>query len=216
MPPLTRTLGPTFSLPAAKPVTRAATVRRLLGQLMLNLPPHDQFFHRLSPDCETPLAFYLAGCGLGHEFTGRTQPDVSLATPWRNLHHATRSNITAPKRKFDVESYDDIARFQDLAIKQRSRDKNGYSVNRRLFETSSTRGQSTIITAVDEHASGNPGLGIGCALLLAIHMGRLASRWRSKQLAGLARHGDRLSVTWMDLSPHAARFSTRGSGLIRW
>src|SRR5262245_23778844 len=61
MPPLTRTLGPTFRLPAAKRVTRAAHMRRLVGQLLQQLPPHDRFVHVLSPDCETSLAFRMAG-----------------------------------------------------------------------------------------------------------------------------------------------------------
>jgi len=153
MPPYTRTLGPLLSLPSAKPARHAANLRRVVAELQAKLPKCQQFFQRLDPDDETPLAFSLAGFQLLHDFTFRIEPDQHLDDAFNNIDGRTRRLIRASAERLRLDMHNDLGRFEALSQKDKLGNDNGhdFACITRIFESCLARNRTVVLTAVNEN-----------------------------------------------------------------
>jgi Acetyltransferase (GNAT) domain len=150
LPPYTRTLGPLFSLPPAKPVQTAANIRRITRELLLSLPRHDRFFQWLDPEDDSAIAFSLAGCTLYQSFTFRVPAGVALGAMWDNVEGHLRRQVRAARGKMQAQTHTDFDRF--VAVSRRERDSRRnlyhYPTLERIFRACIERGQAAILSAV--------------------------------------------------------------------
>ena len=152
MPPYTRTLGPILSLPPAKPARHATNLRRVVAELQARLPQCHQFFQRLDPDDETPLAFSLAGFQLIHDFTFRIEADQHLSEVFNNIDGRTRRLIRSNATRLRLDSHIDLSRVEALSYRDKLGDKNEHDFPciTRIFESCVSRNRAVILTAVNE------------------------------------------------------------------
>ena len=155
MPPFTRTLGPILTLPPSSPTTRMMNMRRVVGELVAKLPPHDRFHQLLDPCDPTAFGFALAGCAVGQNFTFRIPPDARTKFLFAAINSATRRLIKAGSKKFALELHCDLDQF--LRVASSDRLPNGqrnsfqdFGPLQSLFEACIARNQTMILTVVDQ------------------------------------------------------------------
>jgi hypothetical protein len=151
MPPYTRVLGPTFALPPSKPSTRLMNVRRLVGELIGKLPPHDRLLLTLPPASESAFAFSLAGYALEPNYTFRVAQTVPLSDLWHGMDQKTRNVIRTAMRKSSVSRHYDIDRFKRLSLLQHPGNLNDFESLERIFSACAARNRTVILTAQDEN-----------------------------------------------------------------
>ncbi len=71
MPPYCHTQGPALDLPPSKPAKAARNLRRVVKELVDQLPAHDRFHLILDPADKSAFAFSMAGCSVYQDFTFR-------------------------------------------------------------------------------------------------------------------------------------------------
>lgn len=152
VPPYTRTLGPVLDLPASGPTQRAMNLCRVAAELMALLPKHDYFYSLLDPDDESALGFSLAGCSVMQQYTFRAAAGGDPAQLLLGVEATTRRLIRAGSRQLVVQHHFDLNRFIALAGRDvlTERSEHDFAAMGRLFEACATRGQTTILTAVDQ------------------------------------------------------------------
>ena len=158
MPPFTRTLGPVLNLPPSNPTRHMMNMRRVIGELVAKLPPHDRFHQILDPCDLTPFGFALAGFAVEQNFTFRIPPDIRTESLFAAIDPATRRLIKAGSKKLMIDEHCDLDRFMRVAALDRlangrRNDFLDFGPVRHLFEACSARGQTMILTAVDQHGA---------------------------------------------------------------
>ena len=155
MPPFTRTLGPILTLPPSSPTQRMMNMRRVVGELVAKLPPHDRFHQLLDPCDRSSFGFALAGCSVGQNYTFRIPPDARTGSLLAAIDPATRRLIKAGSKKFALELHRDLDRFMRIASLDRL--PNGlrnsfqdFGPVQPLFEACVARNQTMILTVVGQ------------------------------------------------------------------
>jgi hypothetical protein len=155
MPLYTRTLGPIFSLPPSKPVTRLDNMRALAGDLIGRLPRFNLFLQTLSPEAEdTALAFALNGWRTETEYSFRIPATVPGEDAWAAMSQKTRNLIRTSERRFAVEWHGDVGRLVALSRRrfaaERTTDLHRYSIMTRTFEAALVRGCAAVASALND------------------------------------------------------------------
>jgi hypothetical protein len=191
MPPYTRTLGPLLSLPPAKPARHAANLRRVVAELQAKLPQCHQFFQRLDPDDETPMAFALAGFQLLHDFTFRIEPDQHLAEVFNNIDGRTRRLIRASAERLRIDAHNDLGRFEALSHKDKIGEENAhdFACITRLFDSCTKRNRAIILTAVNEAENDE-------ACVILVWSGTTLYYWLPARDRALSNGGSNAYLLW--------------------
>ena len=155
MPPYTRTLGPSFSMPPSKPVTRIDSMRSLVGEMIRRLPRHDLFRQVLPPGAhEEALAFALNGWTVGTEYTFCIGAATSPHEPWGAMSQKTRNLVRTAGRYYEVEWHREIGRLVALSRSQleakRATNHHRYAAMSRAFEAARARGCAAVASALDD------------------------------------------------------------------
>jgi hypothetical protein len=153
MPSLTRTLEPYVAPAARKPVSRLQSSTGLLKELISGLPRHDRLEICLPPESELALPFSLLGYRNTATYTFRHEGD-QLSEIWTGMDQKTRNMITTSRGRLTVECHYDLDRYVRLSrgsSKSLGADKTDYAGLRRAFDACRLRGQTAILTAMDEH-----------------------------------------------------------------
>jgi hypothetical protein len=153
MPPYTRTLGPTFTLPVKNASERVKNIRRATKELVDKLPKHAWFRQVLDPNDESAFAFALCDLTISTEYTCRIAPDTDLVRFRAEMDKVRRKRIEQREKDLVVTNHNDMDRFEKLAKREYSEKTNLYDFKTlaRLFESAKARGQAIIISAADEH-----------------------------------------------------------------
>jgi hypothetical protein len=163
MPRYTRTLGPIFNLPPAKPVQHAAAIRRITRELLEQMPRHDRFFQLLAPGDSSDLAFSLAGCTIYQAYTFRVQRDAEPGKIWDNVDGHVRRQVRAGRRALRCEQHTDLQRYIQVSLREHGAERNrhDFAAISRIFEACTTRGQAVILSVVSPG-----GADVACVVLV--------------------------------------------------
>jgi hypothetical protein len=202
MPPYTRTLGPVFTLPPSKPVTRAENMRALVGELAGRLPRHDLFEQMLAPGAEhAALAFVLNGFAARTQYTFRIAPDVPPERSWDALCQKTRNLVRTASRRFRVDRHAEIGRFVALSRAQIAAggkaDRHRYAAMARAFDAAQARGQAAVLSAMEDDRQ--------AASVALVWDGEAAYLWNTARDPGLAGSGALSLLVWEACRLAAAR-----------
>jgi hypothetical protein len=146
MPFYTRTLGPILSLPPSKYPQERKNLQRVIRQIVDRLPPHDRFFHLLSPFDRSAFAFSLAGCTVGEHYTFRIDATAEIEAVWNNIHPAKRRLIRSAEGQLTVS--DDLVIEQLISMLYEDRphmDVHEVAALRRIYAACHERGQAKIL-----------------------------------------------------------------------
>jgi len=114
MPPLTRTLGPTFARVSAGAKLSDRVRFRLLSQLINKLPDVIGFRQRFDPECEDLLAFQVSGYSIGVDYTYRYANCSDTGAIWEGMRDKTRNAIRRSQDHLQVSRSLDVAEFVEL------------------------------------------------------------------------------------------------------
>ena len=114
MPPLTRTLGPTFTRvsPGSELSDRAQF--RLLRELIAKLPDIIGFDQTFDPQCNSLLAFQVSGFSIGVHYTFRLENCSDSGAIWKGMRDKTRNEIRRSEEYLRVVRSPDIATFVEF------------------------------------------------------------------------------------------------------
>jgi hypothetical protein len=111
MPPLTRTLGPTFTRVSAGPQLSDLAYYRLLFELIAKLPDVVGFEQTFDPQCNNLLAFQVSGFSIEAHYTFRLQNCCDLGEVWKGLRDKTRNEIRRSQEHCLLDRSSDISTF---------------------------------------------------------------------------------------------------------
>jgi hypothetical protein len=151
MPPYCHTQGPILNLPPSKPAKSARNMRRIVRELVDQLPTHDRFHLILDPADKSAFAFAMAGCSVYQDFTFRLDAKQDIEEHWRLLDPKTRNLIRAASKNLKIRQNGDLDGFLAMCDKERGRtNTHNTAALRRMGTAALTRGQAMILTADDE------------------------------------------------------------------
>jgi hypothetical protein len=127
MPPLTRTLGPTFTRVLADAKLSDRVRFRLLSELIHKLPDVIGFRQRFDPQCDDLLAFQVSGFSIGVDYTYRFANCADTGAIWEGMRDKTRNSIRRSQDLLQVSRSLDVAEFVEF-----------YEANLRRARTSMT------------------------------------------------------------------------------
>jgi Acetyltransferase (GNAT) domain len=150
MPPYCHTQGPMLSLPAAKSAKTARNLRRVVKELMDQLPAHDRLHLILDPADKSAFAFAMAGCSVHQDFTFRLDANQNLDDHWENLDQKTRNLVRTAGKALQVRQNANLEGFLAMCEKERGgKNTHDMAALRRMGTAVLTRGQGMILTAED-------------------------------------------------------------------
>ena len=114
MPPLTRTLGPTFARVSAGAKLSDRVRFRLLSELINKLPDVIGFRQRFDPECDDLLAFQVSGFSIGVDYTYRFANCSDTGAIWEGMRDKTRNAIRRSQDLLQVSRSLDVAEFVEL------------------------------------------------------------------------------------------------------
>jgi len=114
MPPLTRTLGPTFTRVSAGPQLSDLAYYRLLLELIAKLPDVVGFEQIFDPQCNNLLAFQVSGFSIEAHYTFRLQNCCDLGELWKGLRDKTRNEIRRSQDHCLLYRSSDISTFVEF------------------------------------------------------------------------------------------------------
>ena len=114
MPPLTRTLGPTFTRVSAGAKLSDRVRFRLLSELIHKLPDAIGFRQRFDPQCDDLLAFQVNGFSIGVSYTYRFADCSDTDAIWKGLRDKTRNTIRRSQDLLQVSRSRDVAEFVEF------------------------------------------------------------------------------------------------------
>ena len=192
MPKLTRTLEPQIFAPGAKAVSRLQNQASILSDLVDALPNFDRFEICLPPESELGLPFALNGFRTTTMFTYRYVEDAN-ANPWHDMEQKTRNTVASAQKHFQVESHFDLARFVRFSKVCRSLpqqdDQTDYAAVERLFEACQQRGQTTILSAINQADQ-------DVASAILVWDDRTLYFWISVRMSGSSGNGANSLLVW--------------------
>jgi len=151
MPPYTHTQGPELYLPPSKPAKAARNLRRVVKELIEQLPSHDRFHLFLDPTDKSAFPFAMAGCHIVQDFTFRLNAGQNPDQHWENMDQKTRNLVRTAGKSLQIRQHADMEAFLEMCDRERGA-ANRHNVNalRRLGSAAIKRGQAVILTAEDE------------------------------------------------------------------
>jgi hypothetical protein len=114
MPPLTRTLGPTFARVSAGAKLSDRIRFRLLSELIHQLPDVIGFRQRFDPQCDDLLAFQVNGFSIGVSYTYRFANCSDTDAIWKGLRDKSRNTIRRSQDLLQVSRSRDVAEFVEF------------------------------------------------------------------------------------------------------
>ena len=114
MPPLTRTLGPTFARVSAGAKLSDRVRFRLLSQLINKLPDVIGFRQRFDPECDDLLAFQISGFSIGVGYTYRYANCSDTGAIWEGMRDKTRNAIRRSQDHLQLSRSLDVAEFVEF------------------------------------------------------------------------------------------------------
>jgi hypothetical protein len=152
-PHLTQTLGPWLARADGKYARRLETEKRLLRELIEELPPFDFFRQNFAPTLTNWLPFYWAGFEATVRYTYRIDDLSDLDRVRREFQEQVRRGIRKGEKAVDVDadySLDAILRLNARTFARQGREP-PYSDDlvRRLDAACAARGARRILGAVD-------------------------------------------------------------------
>jgi hypothetical protein len=114
MPPLTRTLGPTFTRVSPGPELSDRAHFRLLRELIAKLPDSIGFDQAFDPDCNNLLAFQVSGFSIRVHYTFRLENCSDSSAMWKGMRDKTRNEIRRSEESLQVRRSPDIATFMEF------------------------------------------------------------------------------------------------------
>jgi hypothetical protein len=114
MPPLTRTLGPTFTRVSDGAKLSDRVRFRLLSELIHKLPDAIGFRQRFDPECDDLLAFQVTGFSIGIDYTYRFANCSDTGAIWEGMRDKTRNAIRRSQDLLQVSRSLDIAQFVEF------------------------------------------------------------------------------------------------------
>jgi hypothetical protein len=152
-PPLTQTLGPWLAPCEGKYARRLETEKKLLGQLIEQLPPFDFFRQCFSPALTNWLPFYWAGFDATVRYSYRIEDLTDLDRVrdefQDHVRRAIRKAQNAVEIRTDSPLEDLIALDARTYVRQGLRSRIPAAVIRRLDAACAARGAREILSAVD-------------------------------------------------------------------
>jgi Acetyltransferase (GNAT) domain len=151
MPPYSHTQGPVLNLPPSKPAKAARNLRRVVKELVDQLPMHDRLHLILDPADKSAFAFAMAGCSVHQDFTFRLEAGTNLEEHWEQMDQKTRNLIRTAGKTLQIRQNSDIDAFLTMCDKERGvSNTHNISALSRLGQAVLDRGQGVILTADDE------------------------------------------------------------------
>ena len=152
MPPYTHTQGPVLNLPPSKPAKAARNLRRVVKELVDQLPAHDRFHLFLDPADQSAFPFAMAGCSIVQDFTFRLNAGQKIEQHWDNLDQKTRNLVRTAGKSLQIGQNADIEAFLGMCEKERGHgNRHNVTALRRLSAAAIARGQAVVLTAEDEN-----------------------------------------------------------------
>jgi hypothetical protein len=114
MPPLTRTLGPTFTRVSGGAKLSDRIRFRLLSKLIDKLPDVIGFKQAFDPQCDDLLAFQVNGFSIGVAYTFRFANCSDTDAIWEGMRDKTRNTIRQAQDLLQASRSLDVAEFVDF------------------------------------------------------------------------------------------------------
>jgi len=114
MPPLTRTLGPTFTRVSVDAKLSDRVRFRLLSELIDKVPDAIGFRQALDPQCDDLLAFQVNGFSIGVGYTFRFANCSDTGAIWQGMRDKTRNVIRRSQDFLQVSRSLDVAEFVEF------------------------------------------------------------------------------------------------------
>ncbi|HXB62645.1 MAG TPA: GNAT family N-acetyltransferase [Acidobacteriaceae bacterium] len=151
MPPYCHTQGPALNLPPSKSAKAARNLRRVVKELMDQLPAHDRFHLILDPADKSAFAFAMAGCSVYQDFTFRLDAKQDLEEHLEQMDPKTRNLIRTAGKNLQVRQNSDLEGFLAMCAKERGgTNTHNMDALHRMGTAALARGQAVILTADDE------------------------------------------------------------------
>ena len=152
-PTFTQTLGPWLGPIEGKYARRLETEKKLLAQLIEQLPPFDFFRMSFAPALTNWLPFYWAGCTATVYYTYRIEDLSDLDRIHSDFQDHVRRAIRKAQRAVEIDHdfpLDGLLRLDSgTYARKRLRLPHSYDVLRRLDAACAARGSRRILGAVD-------------------------------------------------------------------
>ena len=113
-PPLTQVLGPWIRTSSANAAKRMTREKRLLNQLIDQLPPWDYFEANFHRGMTNWLPFYWRGFEQTTRYTYLLEEIANLEKVWAELHQNVRNNIRKAQRTLHVRTDMSLDRLLDV------------------------------------------------------------------------------------------------------
>jgi lipid II:glycine glycyltransferase (peptidoglycan interpeptide bridge formation enzyme) len=151
MPPFTHLLGPVVSEGEGKAQSQFVRKKKIIRDLVLQLPRHQHFRqHMVSSDCYG-LAFQECGFRVTPQYSFTIDCGKSLKNIWSEMHFKTRQHIRRAEERSVIETVDDPNEFikfylRNLALLRR-RNQENFEVFPKLFAECRQRGCGQLLCA---------------------------------------------------------------------
>lgn len=123
-PKLTQFLGPYIKYPEdQKYATRLSFEKKIMEQLILQLPKFSYFKHNFSPNIVNWLPFYWNGYSQTTRYTYVIPKNRDSETVWHDMEGSIRRNIQKAKKNLTISQSDDIELFFSMNEKTFDRQK---------------------------------------------------------------------------------------------
>ncbi|HEX7299572.1 MAG TPA: GNAT family N-acetyltransferase [Solirubrobacteraceae bacterium] len=154
-PPFTQTLGPWLAPMEGKYARRLETEKRLLGQLINQLPDFDFYRQSMSPALTNWLPFHWAGFAATVRYTYRIEDLCDLDRVKSEFQDHVRRGIRKAERAVEVDHdfpLEELLRLNEQTYaRQGVRSPDSPALIRRLDAACAARGSRRIFGAVDAH-----------------------------------------------------------------
>jgi hypothetical protein len=152
-PPLTQTLGPWLTPSQGKYASRLDTEKRLLTQLIEQLPPFDHFRMNFAPSLTNSLPFYWAGFESSVRYTYRIEDLTDLDRTRSEFQEHVRRGIRKAESSVGIDHEFELESLLELDARtyarQGLRPPNSPEFVRRLDAACVAHGARRILGAVD-------------------------------------------------------------------
>jgi hypothetical protein len=160
MPPLTHVLGPQLPVSGRSSSFRTSDNRKLLTELMSQLPPHNYFVQTCDPGMENTLPLYAMGYDSAVSHTLRIDAGQPAAQTWQGMRKQIRYDIRRAEKMFVVDrslGIEEFCRFFNACVKNnhntwwsKAFERRADAVKIRLYEACRAHDAGCLLAARDE------------------------------------------------------------------
>jgi len=133
MPPLTNTLGPWLAELPGKYSTRLSRQKKLMNDLIDELPPHDYFKHNFHYSITNWLPFYWNGFQQTTRYTYVIEDLSDLDKVWNNFEGSTRREIRKAEKELAIIRDSDPSLMWKLHTKTLERKNESPFADQKMF-----------------------------------------------------------------------------------